>query len=145
MNSYDRQCSEVREFIVTLFVSHIRPIIDYCWCVWNVRVLKSLQKRWTREVVDMGRFQYNEHLELLEIYSVHGSLHRADLVNICISFNSLSLVRVWRGSLWLGSREVWMRACGTSCFIWWIYIYQATATAFANPQLTKKASASKVL
>ena len=24
------------EFMVTLFVSHIRPILDYCSCVWNV-------------------------------------------------------------------------------------------------------------
>ena len=24
------------EFMVTLFVTHIRPILDYCSCVWNV-------------------------------------------------------------------------------------------------------------
>ena len=41
-------------FMVSLFVSHIRPIIDYGSCLWNVgylqdvRRLESLQRRWTR-------------------------------------------------------------------------------------------------
>ena len=25
-----------REFMVALFISRIRPIIDYCSCLWNV-------------------------------------------------------------------------------------------------------------
>ena len=39
-----------------LFVSHIRPIMDFCFCVWNViyvmdvKLLVSVQRRWTREV-----------------------------------------------------------------------------------------------
>ena len=42
-----------KDFMVSLFVSHIRPLIDYCSCVWNVgyladvRRLESLQRRWT--------------------------------------------------------------------------------------------------
>ena len=164
------------EFMVTLFVSHIQPTIDFCTCVWNfgylgdIRLLESLQRRWPREVVGMGRFQYREHLEILRIYSVHGRLFRAILVKIwkfnsetdigvsclferayhagtrghslkfstprCRSetprrsfasiYGTLSLVRLWIGSLWLGSIEVWMRACGTSSFIWveeYIYIF----------------------
>ena len=48
-----------REFMVALFISHIRPIIDYCSCVWNVgyvrRLVESLQRRWTREVLGLER------------------------------------------------------------------------------------------
>ena len=64
-----------REFMVTLFVSHFRPIIDYCSSyVWNIgylgviRLLESLQRRWTVEVVGLGRFQWREHQHILGIY-----------------------------------------------------------------------------
>ena len=33
-----------REFMVTLFVSHIKPILDYCSCVWNVGYLPDVLK-----------------------------------------------------------------------------------------------------
>ena len=36
----------------------------------------------------MGRFEHTESLEILGIYFVHSRLLRADLVNICKSFNS---------------------------------------------------------
>ena len=48
-----------RDFMTILFVSHIRPVIDYCSCLYNVgylgdmRRLESLQRRWTREVDGM--------------------------------------------------------------------------------------------
>ena len=27
------------DFIVTLFVSHVRPLLDYCSCIWNMGLL----------------------------------------------------------------------------------------------------------
>ena len=41
------------EFMVALFVSHVRPILDYCSCIWNVgyvsdlTLLETVQRRWT--------------------------------------------------------------------------------------------------
>ena len=39
------------DFIVLLFITHIRPILDYCCCVWktgyvgNMRMLEAVQRR----------------------------------------------------------------------------------------------------
>ena len=44
------------ELMVTLFVTHIRPILDSCSCVWNVDYGKdtslneSVQRRWTKKI-----------------------------------------------------------------------------------------------
>ena len=47
-------CSTVNkssEFMVALFVNHIRPILDYCSCIWNVgyvsdlTLLETIQRR----------------------------------------------------------------------------------------------------
>ena len=42
------------DFMLTLYVSHVRPIIEYGSCVWNVgyledeRRIERLQRKWTR-------------------------------------------------------------------------------------------------
>ena len=44
------------EFILTLYILHIRPIIDYGSCDWNVgyiedeRRLERLQRKWTNGI-----------------------------------------------------------------------------------------------
>ena len=74
--------------MLSLFVSHIRPLIDYCSCVWNVgylvdlRRLESLQRRWTREVSIVGSLDYVSRLRELGLYSVSGRLLRADLIKV---------------------------------------------------------------
>ena len=51
-----------REFMVLLFISHIRPIIESCSSVCNVgyladgRRLEPLQRTWSREVAVVGLF-----------------------------------------------------------------------------------------
>jgi len=62
----------------------------------DIRLLELMQIRWTQEVVDMGRIQYRESLEILRIFSVHGRLLRDDLVKICQSLNSETDVGVSR-------------------------------------------------
>ena len=82
------------DFMVSLFVSHIRPLLDYCSAVWNVgyltdmRRLESLQRRWTREVAVVGALTYVERLKKLGMFSVWGRLLRADLIKIW---------KVWHG------------------------------------------------
>ena len=84
------------EFMVSLFVSHIRPIIDYCSCVWNVGyrqdlvLLESLQRRWTRETSGMAHLPYDDRLRELGLYSVTGRLKRSDMIKVWKSFNSPS-------------------------------------------------------
>ena len=81
------------EFMVTLWVSHIRPIIEYGSCVWNVgylqdrRRLESLLRRWTREVDGLGALDYVTRLKTLKLYSVSGRLLRSDLTKVWKCFH----------------------------------------------------------
>ena len=82
--------------MLALFISHIRPLLDYCSCVWNVgylsdvRRLESVQRRWTREVGGLGHMEYGDRLRALGLFSISGRLLRADLIK---------LWRVMRGDL----------------------------------------------
>ena len=54
------------EFIKALFVSHVRPILDYCSCIWNVgcvsdlTLLETSQRRWTKKVVGFGNLSFQK-------------------------------------------------------------------------------------
>ena len=80
--------------MVTLLVSHIRPIMDFCSNVWNVgylgdiRLLESVQRRWTRKIADVSQLAYEERLKVLELFSIFGRLLRADLVKCWKIFHS---------------------------------------------------------
>ena len=57
-----------------------------CSNVWNVgylndiRLLQSVQQKWTRETADVSHFAYMEMLKVQELFSIFGQLLRADLV-----------------------------------------------------------------
>ena len=80
-------------FMITLFISHIRPILDYCSTVWNhsylgdVRRLESVQRRWTSNVIGMEGLSYPERLQRLNLYSIQGRLLRTDLIKVWKSFS----------------------------------------------------------
>ena len=82
------------EFMVTLWVSHVRPIIEFNSCVWNVgylhdlRRLESLQRRWTKEIVGMRELDYEARLKHIGMYSIKGRLLRIDLVKVWKAFNA---------------------------------------------------------
>ena len=71
---------------MTLFSSHIRPIVEYCSCVWNtgyigdLRVLESVQRRWTKRVSNLSNLDYQSRLRALNQFSVQGRLLRADII-----------------------------------------------------------------
>ena len=74
------------KFMMTLFCSHVRPIIEYCSCVWNtgyvgdLRLLESVQRRWTKSVHGLASQDYKSRLRSLDQYSTQGRLLRADLI-----------------------------------------------------------------
>ena len=76
------------EFMTSLFVSNIRPLMDYCSPVWNVgflmdvRKLESVQRRWSREVEGLREVEYTERLRRLGLFSIQGRLLRADLLKV---------------------------------------------------------------
>lgn len=73
-------------FMVSLFVMHIRPIMDYCSSVWNVgflgdlRLLESVQRRWTKSVDGLAELDYSSRLKQLGLFSIKGRFLRADLI-----------------------------------------------------------------
>ena len=79
------------EFMVVLFVSHIRPISDYCSCIWNVghvsdlALLETVQRRWAKNVVGFSNLSYAERLRSLNLFSIKGRLLRSDLIRRTVS------------------------------------------------------------
>ena len=80
--------------MITIFVSHIRPILDYASSVWSmgylgdVRKLESVQRRWTRQVSGLLGTSYRDRLEQLGLFSIYGRSLRADLIKLWKVFNS---------------------------------------------------------
>lgn len=74
------------EFMMSLYVAHIRPLIEYASCVWNTgylgdsRLLESVQRRWTRNIEGLDNMDYSDRLRELDLFSVKGRLLRADLI-----------------------------------------------------------------
>ena len=86
-------CREPK-FMVTLFVSHIRPLLDYCSTVWNlgyvgdIEKLEKVQRRWTKQVVGLRDLSYENRLRQLGLYSIAGRLLRSDLIKIWKVFHT---------------------------------------------------------
>ena len=86
------------QFMVFLFTTHIRPIIEYCSCVWNtgyiqdLKLLESIQRRWTKRISGLEALCYGDRLKTLQLYSVQGRLLRADLIQYWKIFNDSSCI-----------------------------------------------------
>ena len=82
------------EFMLRLFISHIRPLLDYCSTVWSMgyvgdlKRLESVQRKWTREIEGIEHLTYEERLRSLDLFSIEGRILRADLIKIWKIFNS---------------------------------------------------------
>ena len=80
--------------MMALFSTHVRPIIEYCSCVWNtgyvgdMRVLESVQRRWTTRVSGLSDLDYESRLRALNQYSVRGRLIRADIIQCWKMFHA---------------------------------------------------------
>ena len=83
-----------RKFMITLFLSHIRPLMDFSARVWNVgylgdvRSLERVQKSWITQIEGMMEQQYGDCLEQLGVFSVYGRLLRGDLIKIWQAFHT---------------------------------------------------------
>jgi len=86
------------EFMLFLLTTHIRPIIEYCSCVWHsgyqgdMRLLENIQRRWTKLIDGLGMLSYADRLLALKLYSVQGRLLRADLIQCWKIFNGQSCI-----------------------------------------------------
>ena len=77
-----------KEFMLSLYVAHIRPLIEFSSCVWNtgyvgdLKLLESIQRRWTRHIDGLENTSYSHRLAILDLYSVRGRLIRADMIKM---------------------------------------------------------------
>ena len=85
-------------FMLFLFISHIRPIIEYCSCLWNtgyaqdIKLLERVQRRWTKHIDGMAGLSYGERLRALKLYSVQGRLLRSDIIQYWKILNGHSCI-----------------------------------------------------
>ena len=85
-------------FMLSLFTTHIRPLLEYCSCLWNtgyicdLRLLESVQRSWTKKIDGMQDHSYKHRLTLLNLYSIKGRLIRADLIKCWKIFHSESFL-----------------------------------------------------
>ena len=80
-------------FMRQLYISHIRPLLEFGSTVWNtgyledLRLLESVQRRWTKKIEGFSDLSYWQRLRTLDLYSVRGRLLRADLLKCWRIFN----------------------------------------------------------
>ena len=83
-------------FMVKLFVTHVRPILEFASPVWNtgyvmdLSLLESVQRRWTKHITGCEGMTYDQRLRTLDLYSVKGRLLRADIIKCWKIFNGMS-------------------------------------------------------
>ena len=74
------------EFLLNIYMLHVRPLMEYASSLWNVgymgdmRLLERVQRRWTREVSGLADLSYGERLKRLDLFSFQGRLLRSDLI-----------------------------------------------------------------
>ena len=87
------------DFMKKLFVSDVRPIIDFASQVWNLgyiedmKMLESIQRRWTKKIDGMENYSYGERLKLLDLFSIKGRLLRSDLILCWKIFHGESVIQ----------------------------------------------------
>ena len=74
------------DFMSSIFVSHVRPLIDYASRVWNTgylkdgRLLELVQRKFTKRVTGLEEMSYGDRLKALALFSIRVRLLRADLI-----------------------------------------------------------------
>ena len=84
------------DFMISLYVSHVRPKLEYASQLWNsgyvgdMKLLERVQRRWTRTINNFDSLSYAERLRQLDLFSLKGRLLRADLIFVWKIFHGLS-------------------------------------------------------
>ena len=86
------------EFMLFLWTTHVRPVIEYGSCIWNtgyhsdLSLLEKVQRKWTKHISGLENLCYSERLRSLDLYSVQGRLLRADLIQYWKVLNDRSCI-----------------------------------------------------
>ena len=72
--------------MIELLTTHIRPVLESCcfmWCtgyIQDMKLLESVQRRWTRSIEGLSGMSYGDRLAALNLYSVRGRRLRYDII-----------------------------------------------------------------
>lgn len=86
------------DFMLQVFTTHVRPILEYASTVWNVgyrqdlKKLESIQRLWTRNILGFEHADYETRLKRLDLFSVKGRLLRADMIKCWKIFHGASTI-----------------------------------------------------
>ena len=87
------------DFMIFLWKTHIRPVLEYGSCIWNtgfikdLRLMEGIQRRWTKQITGHSEMSYGDRLQALNLYSLKGRLHRADLIQCWKILNGQSCIQ----------------------------------------------------
>ena len=87
------------EFMKSLYISNVRPVIDYCSPVWNsgyihnLKLLEQVQRRFTKHIDGLKHLSYAERLATLNLFSVKGRLLSSDLIKCWKIFHKQSSLK----------------------------------------------------
>ena len=99
MNMLGATLCRTKEFMMALYLAHVRPILEFASCVWNtgylgdLKLLEGVQRRWTKQIEGLFNMQYSERLRHLNLYSVKGRLLRADIIKCWKIFHLKSIIK----------------------------------------------------
>ena len=85
-------------FLLNVYRSYIRPVLEYGSIIWNVGYvcdlisLERVQRRLTKAVCGLENLPYHDRLKALNLHSFRGRLLRSDLIFVWKVFNNLTSV-----------------------------------------------------
>lgn len=94
-NLLDSTLCRDSDFLLNLYITHVRPKLEYGCQLWNVdyigdmKLLERIQSRWTRAISGVAEMPYSDRLRRLDLFSMKGRLLRADLIYAWKIFNGL--------------------------------------------------------
>ena len=90
--------SKDRHSLIKVFITHVRPFVEYASCVWSpsnvglIRKIEAVQKRSTKRLPGLNFLDYHERLALLGLESLELRRLKADLcMTYKIMFNLVDL------------------------------------------------------
>ena len=98
-NLFSCTVSRTSGFLMNVYRSHVRPLLEYASPLWNVgylgdvRKLERVQRRWTRAVTDLAELPYEVRLQRLNLFSVEGRMLRSDLILVYKTIHDLCAIK----------------------------------------------------
>ena len=88
-----------KDFMINIFISHIRPKLEYGCQLWNMgyvgdlKLVERVQRRWTKCIAGLESLSYAQRLSSLNLYSMQGRLLRADSILLWKICNNMCAIK----------------------------------------------------